>query len=280
MASNAFTRLRSRTSNLGERERLLLYFLCSAIFDDFTDKKELSPNDLFNISFRPEEYQPKRIEEKIFLYAHLKLRAYVKNKELYHSVVIELFQVQKDSANQFNTFLSEDELKQITFTKGGSSTLLSHFYLDLEASDIEQKCWRQLGVLFQLTDDLLDIYDDLQVGQDTLPIRIKDVRVLSAFFEEQMELMKNLIADLPFPYLNKEQMVFSIASICSVGWIALHQLSSIQGDQPEIVNLKDVERKALIVDMAKISNLLFCTKFTYDTSIKWINDIHLGNGTN
>lgn len=280
LASNAFTRLRNRTSNLGERERLLLYFLCSAIFDDFTDKKELSSDDLYQISFHPEEYQPKRIEEKIFLHAHLKLRAYVKNKTLYHSVVTELFQVQKDSANQFNSFLSEDELKHITFTKGGSSTLLCHFYLDLDASEIEQKCWRQLGVLFQLTDDLLDIYDDLQVGQETLPIRIKDVHVMTDFFEEQMEIMKNLIAKLPFPYKSKEQMVFSIASICSVGWIALHQLSTIQGDQSEIANIKAVERKALIVDMAKISNLLFCTKFTYDTSIKWINDIHFSNGTN
>ncbi len=273
LASNAFTRLRNRVSNDGERERMLLYFLCSAIFDDFTDNKELSSDELYRIFYHPEEYQPKRIEEKIFLHAHLKLKSYVKDKTFYQAVLSELYEVQVASANQFNAIISDEELKRITFIKGASSTFFCHFYLDFEASEIEQKCWRQLGVLFQLTDDLLDIYDDLQINQDTLPIRIKDVSVFADFFMEQMEKMKNLIAELPFPDKNKEQMVFSIITICSVGSTAIHQLAAIQGNQPEIGNLRNLERKALIVDMAKMKNLLFCAKFTYTSSLKWINDI-------
>lgn len=271
LASNAFTRLRGRRSNEGEKERLVLYFLCSAIFDDFTDKKELTSHELQQIFYYPESYQPKRIEEKIFLHAHLKLKNYVRDKTYYQEVLSELFQVQVASANQFNSDISNEELQQITFAKGGSSTLFCHFYLDLEATETEQKCWRQLGVLFQLTDDLLDIWDDLQIEQDTLPIRIKDCKTFDTFFEHQMHIMKELIAQLPFSYKYKEQMIFSIVSICAVGKIAIHQLSLIQGNLSELGDLKQLERKALIVDMAKLSNLLYCTKFTYCTSLNWIN---------
>lgn len=268
---NAFTRLHGRNSNLAEKERLVLYFLCSVIFDDFTDKKELTDHELYQIYYHPESYQPKRIEEKIFLYAHLQLKSYVRDKAYYQEVLTELFQVQVESANQFNSDISNEDLKRITFAKGGSSTLFCHFYLDIDASELEQKCWRQLGVLFQLTDDLLDIWEDLQSAQDTLPTRIKDSKTFDVFYMQQMEKMKLLIAQLPFSYKYKEQMIFSVVSVCSVGKKAIHQLSLIQGNQSELGDLKQIERKALIVDMAKLSNMLYCSKFAYSTSLNWIN---------
>lgn len=271
LASDAFTRLHGRKSNEGEKERLVLYFLYIYILDDFTDKEELSSQELQQIFYYSESYQPKRIEEQIFLHAHLKLKSYVRDKAHYQEVLSELFQAQEDSANQFNSVITNEELQRITFAKGSSSTFFCHFYLDLEASETEQKCWRQLGILFQLSDDLMDIWDDLQIGQDTLPTRIKDCKTFDIFFEQQMNIMKELIAQLPFSYKYKVHMMLSIISICAFAKTAIHQLYLIQGNQPELGDLRQQQRKALILDMAKFSNRVYFIKFTYDAVFNWSN---------
>ncbi len=270
MISDAFTQLRGRKSNPREKERMLLYFICSSIFDDFCDRKELTADELYRISYHPETYEATRFEERLFLHAHLALKEYVRDKHYYNSVTKELFKVQLESANQFNSLISDDQIKHITLTKGRASTLLCHFYLDEVASPIEQSCWGQLGVMLQITDDLLDIHEDLQDGLQTLPIRMKDTKQFYAFFMDLVQQMKDMILDLPFPNKQKEHLVISLVGICSLSSLALQQLAAIQGAEAQLPNLKNMPRKALIIDMEKPRNLLYCMKFTYQQTVAWL----------
>ncbi len=273
MISDAFTQLRRRKSNHGEKERIMLYFLCSSLFDDFCDEKQLSANELYRISFEPELYQPTRFEERLFLHAHLTIKNYVKNKDYYDAVTKELFKAQLDSVQQLDPQISNEEIQQITMTKGGSSTLLCHFYLDLDAGKIEQNCWRQLGVLLQFTDDLMDLFDDLKTGMQTLPTRIKNVSDFHTFYEGQIQQMQSLVSQLPFPLKQKQHLIMSLVGICSLGNLVLQQLQNAQGNAPQITDLPSQPRQVLIIDMEKPKNILYCVKFTYRQIRNWSKTI-------
>ncbi len=269
MISDAFTQLRGRKSNPGEKERILLYFLCSSLFDDFCDEKQLSEDELYRISYQPESYQPTRFEERLFLHAHLTIKNYVKNKDYYDAVTKELFKAQLDSVQQLDPLISNEEIQRITITKGGSSTLLCHFYLDLDAGTIEQNCWRQLGVLLQFTDDLMDLFDDLKTGMQTLPVRIKNVADFHSFYLGQVQQMQDLVSQLPFPPKQKQHLIMSLVGICSLGNLVMKQLKNAQGDALEIADLKSQPRHVLIIDMEKPRNIFYCMKFTYRQIRSW-----------
>lgn len=263
MMCDAFTRLRGRVSNRAERDRMLHYFICSSLFDNFCDRKELDQESLYEISFSPTVYQPKSFDESLFLYAHLLLKNYVRDKQWYETVTHRLYEAQEDSAKQFNPSITDEEIEQITLHKGGYSVLLCHFYLDDPAGKEEQQCWYLIGGIIQLTNDLYDIYKDYQEGIVTLPNRMQDAYAFHDYFTGKITQLKKEIAALPFPNKTKQHLNISLMGICSFGLIAIKQLQKIQKQADALPNLKQLPRKQLIVDMEKPANLYYCMRQVY-----------------
>ncbi|HEY9261388.1 hypothetical protein, partial [Chitinophaga sp.] len=164
MMCDAFTALRGRASRKAEKERMLQYFICSSLFDNFCDRKELSQEALHQLSFAPESYTAGSFDEQLFLQCHLFLRDGVRDKSFYEKVTHGVYQSQVDSVKQFDHTLSDEEITDITIRKGGYAVLLCHFYLDDPASEPEQQCWYQIGGIIQLINDLYDIHKDYQEG--------------------------------------------------------------------------------------------------------------------
>lgn len=120
-----------------------------------------------------------------------------------------------------------------------------------------------MGTLIQLTNDLYDIYKDLQDNITTLPNQMKDAYAFEQFFIEQIQFMKTLIRQLPYSHKSKKEFSISMAGIYSFGLIAIDQLKKIQGSNDYLPGLKTLPRKKLIIDMEKVSNLAKWFKFTY-----------------
>ncbi|WP_109698223.1 isoprenoid biosynthesis enzyme family protein [Chitinophaga deserti] len=264
MIIDAFTALRGRASTEEEKERLILYFICSGAFDDFIDRNELSAEDLDLISFQPEKFQPRRIEEQLFLHCHLALRNYVRDQQAYDQAARGLFRAQVDSAKQsLSTPVPEDELLRITQEKGGYAVLLCHFYLNHDASEAERTCWYRIGGIIQLTNDLFDTWKDLQAGMQTLPTRMRDARAFGEFFSGLTSDMMAAVAALPVPEARKRPFLLRMMAICSFGDMAIRQLRNLQGDAPLLPELGTLPRKALIIDMEKPANIWHCMRFTW-----------------
>jgi hypothetical protein len=265
MICDAFTRLRGRPTHDGERIRFIHYFICSSLFDDFTDYALITEEQLRELSFAPDKYQPHGFDERAFLNAHLLLRQFVTDKPLYDRISETLFEAQMQSKKQYQSTLSDESLKAITFNKGGNSVLLCRFYLDtaIETSETEDACWYRMGTLIQLTNDLFDIYKDLQDHITTLPNNMKDACVFEQYFIDQIQDIKTLIGRLPFSQKNKQAFSLSMAGIYAFGLIALDQLKSIQEKTGQLPQLSTLDRKALIIDMEKPGNLVRWFKFTY-----------------
>ncbi|WP_298709286.1 hypothetical protein [Chitinophaga sp.] len=264
MIIDAFTALRGRTATPAERDRLIQYFICSGAFDDFIDREELTPEALETISFQPENFQPRRIEEKMFLHCHLALRNYVRDRPAYDEAARGLYRAQTDSARQTKPApMSEEELLRITMEKGGYAVLLCRFYLDHDASGAEAECWYRIGGIIQLTNDLFDIWKDLQAGVQTLPNRMRDAHAFHAFYTRKVEEMMAIIAGLPVPEARKSTFLLNMMAICAFSDMAICQLRNIQQQSPQLPDLNTLPRKALIVDMEKPANIWHCMRFTW-----------------
>lgn len=270
MVSDAFTNMRNRETNAGEKERILLYFICSSLFDDFCDLGQLNNDDLFNISFSPEKYTATKNEERLFLYAHKKLKDYVKDPTQYLVSTQRLFYAQLNSVKQKNPAITEKEIKEITLEKGGTATFLCHFYLDEQAGAVEQDCWFLLGGVFQILDDLMDVHDDLQEGNHTMPIKMTHSIDGQQFFSGQIQRLQSAIDELPFPSSLKLKLVMSVMGVCSLGKLALAQLKKLEDNNASMPDLHSVPRKALIIDMEKPMNVWRCIKYTYQDTYAWM----------
>lgn len=265
MICDAFARLHGRLTNEQEKERMIHYFICSSLFDDFTDHATITEEQLLSLSFRPQEYNATSFDEKAFQQSHLLLWNYVADKPAYEKITQALYRAQLLSKQQHQSQLPDEMLLEITFTKGGYSVLLCRHYLDLAADKNEEACWYQIGTIIQLTNDLFDIYKDLTDEIDTLPNRMTNAYTFEQFFRKQVNTMNHLIKQLPYDTPRMESFRLSMAGIHSFGLIAIEQLKGIQGDALQLPDFKTLPRKALIVDMEKPRNLIKWLNYTYQT---------------
>ena len=272
MMCDAFTALHGRRTNAGEKERFIHYFICSSLFDDFTDITTLPETELLALSFSPETFTPRSFDESVFRDSHLLLKDFVREKVTYDSLTQKLFQAQWDSKKQARgaarpadalggthsgAALSDDALREITFRKGGLSVLLCSFYLDTTPSAAERDCWYRIGTIIQLTNDLFDIYKDLGDQMDTLPLRMRDAAVFRLFFEDQVKGMFAAVAALGVPEGRKAPFRLFMAGICAFGMIALDQLGELTPP------FHGYTRAQLVIDMEKRQNLAAWLRYTY-----------------
>lgn len=263
MICDAFAGLHGRQTNKAEKNRYIHYFICSSLFDDFTDYELINDQQLLDLSFQPEQYVAETFDEKVFQQSHLLLRDFVKDKLAYNHISYELYHAQMQSREQQGNELDYEEIRQITFNKGGNSVLLCRYYLELSSDTAEDECWYTIGTLIQLTNDLYDIYKDLKDNISTLPNRMTNVYSFEEFFTGRIQEMKKSILALPYSFKIKKEFSLSMAGIYAFGLIAIDNLKKIQGNKEQLPDMRTLSRKALIIDMEKVSNLAKWFKFTY-----------------
>lgn len=265
---DAFLHLHSKKTNKQECERLLHYFICSSVFDNFFDREELSDEDIYKITFASNTYTASNFNERISLNSHLLILNYVRDKEKYLSVLKKEYDVQVASRKQFDKKITDKEIEDITLNKGGNAVLLCSFYLDHQASIHEENCWYKLGNIIQNINDLFDIYRDLQNGLQTIPNRMKDAYEYKQYYMNLVASLQQEIAAIEVPEKQKMHFKISLMGICALGVIAIEQLIKIQGNEKELPPLKSLTRKDLIIDMEKKSNLWNWVKTVYLLSRK------------
>jgi hypothetical protein len=261
--NNAFTRLHGRDTNAKEQERSMRYFTCSSLFDNFWDDQSHTVEEIEAMSFKPETYVAKSFDEQVFVASHLFLKADMKRLDEYLQVFNKVVKAQQYSLQQINSTLSDEAVQNITFSKGGNSVLLCRYYLDIEPTKEEENCWYQVGVLIQFTNDLFDIYKDLQDNIATLPNRCIHAYQLEKLYLKQVQILQRNIQHLPYAKSKKQAFSIAMASTYCLGLLAIENLKKIQGNNAAMPLLTSVPRKKLIIDMEKFANLKRWTQLMY-----------------
>lgn len=263
IVNDAFTALHGRYTTAIEQERSINYFICSSLFDNFWDDKILNIDQLYDISFNPEQYPANTFDEKVFIQSHLFLENEVKERTTYRTISQRTFAAQKASLQQFNEAITDNQIANITFEKGGNAVLLCRYYLDIDATVAEENCWYYLGSIIQLSNDLFDIYKDTNDGIQTLATRCKDAKVMEIFFLQRLNLLKENIKSLQVSKSKKQSFSIAMSATAVLGLVAIEQLKEIQSSARQLPDFKTLERKALIVDMEKPKNIMRWIKLLY-----------------
>lgn len=260
---DSFSRLKGRATNDAEKERLVSYFTCSSLLDNFFDRGELTLPEIYAINFDTERFQPKDFDQRVYLHCHQLLLKYVPDKASYLQVLRAEVDAQAASLRQFDPSIPNEEIRDIMMAKGGNAVLLCRHYLDDHHTTIEDACWYQLGAMIQMTNDLYDVFKDARDGIATLATRCTNASELSGFVEKQIETLRRLIAALPYPEKSKQRFYVAMAGVASLAMVATDNLKRIEKKYGHMPEFRTLPRKELIIDNEKAANILRCLWYVY-----------------
>ena len=267
--ANVFSGLYGRKNTNQEQLKNLQYFITTVLYDAFFDEDKLAEARINELFYHPEKAVPTQFSERVFIAMHLALLKQVADKGAYWNTIHNLHLAQQDSAKQFNTTTSKEEILAITIRKGGYSLLICRHYLQDPIHENIDQCWYALGGLIQMTNDLYDTYKDTESGIRTFANEAKQISTIQHIYETQKQQFKQLVIKLPFNYHQK--IVFSIhmSVIAAFGDIAIQQLKGITTNSGTLPNFKEIPRKLLIIDMELVINKYRLIKYAYKNGKLW-----------
>ncbi len=268
--ANAFSKLNGRLNNEIEKERNILFFLMSVLYDEMIDEHKMNEDVLDHLFNHPEKANPSSFNEKVLVYIHQRLLTEVDGKESYWKTLQNTHLAQKDSKKQFEADTTIEEILDITLRKGGHTLLMCKHYINEPSNQQMDACWYMLGGLIQMTNDLYDTYKDTQNGINTFATKIKNIDKINDIYQEQASNLFSHIKLLPFDNSKKIEFAINMSIIPAFGQIAINQLKLLQLNSITLPNFNDVHRKDLIIDMEKNINIIRLIRYAYKYGKSWM----------
>ena len=234
-----------------ERKRATLFGILTPLGDDLFDVHNVPIDKITQLTFHPENYPAEIFAEKVVKEIQSFLLKNVPNKNEYTAASKDVLDLQVATAAQTSSDIKYDVLEEITFRKGAVSVIIYHQILNEAADKQMMKVLNELGGLYQLGNDLFDVYKDTRDGITTIPTRCRDFKQLKQQFLEKVRYMNELIHSLPYQKNEKEKFSIIINSINARSLVAIDEWTRFQEKYGRDVELKKFNRKELIIDMEK-----------------------------
>lgn len=235
-----------------DRENLLaLYFgAFTPVADDAMDLSGKTFEELLG------DLESKSELQVLFKFLYCKIEPLFNEYPSFREYFITAHQAQNDSLLQLGEVqLDFQELQRISYNKGGYYTLLNRSMMLNPIPKDEESALLELGILFQLMNDLFDTYKDHKNEIQTLITRFPDYYALEHLFKSHIDTFKQKYFQLNYPEKNKLESSIIWALVISRGWIALRQYQKLQGNRSQL-DIGRFKRKDLIVDMERPVNIL------------------------
>lgn len=234
-----------------ERKRATLFGILTPMGDDLFDVHDLPIDNIKKLTFEPARYHATLFAENVVQEIQTYLLAEVPNKDAYLHASKDVLDLQVATAAQTSPTISYDVLKDITFRKGAVSVIIYHQILSKAADKEMLAVLEEIGGLYQLGNDLFDVYKDTRDRIFTIPNMCKDFHGLKKDFLTKVRKQNQLIAALP--YRNNLKQIFSIIinSINARSLVAIEEWIQFYAKQGTERNLDSFTRKELIIDMEK-----------------------------
>ncbi len=237
-----------------ERYFIAISFI-GCIYDDFYDNEELTESEINDLLTSPQYFIPKTLKEDIFLTYYNYLLENVKRKNEFKNAFLEINHWQILSNQQKQPHINKSTLEHISFGKGGSCFLLYISIFDKQQNKEIKNIFFKIGGLFQLGNDIFDVYKDWQQGIKTLPNTTVNIKEFTLFYEQKtIELIQEI--KKCDSICSKKIFLASTLSIVCLPMVALNQLCDLQNGFPLWNDWEKIDRKNYICDMSLWKNKL------------------------
>jgi hypothetical protein len=260
---SSYTKLYGRTLTDAERKRATLFGILTPVGDDLFDVDKLDMESIHLITYDPQNYTATTFSANIAKEIQSFLLGDVPHKEAYLQAAKNVLDIQIETSRQTNPDISEQELEFITYLKGAVSVIIYHQCLDDVAGEQMKEALFFTGSLFQLGNDIFDLYKDVRDHIYTLVNTCDDFAVLRKSFLERVHLQNQKIMALPYAEKNKKEFCFVMNTINARSVVALDRLVRMQQKAGKKINWQQLQRKDMIVDMEKPGNFLKWLWYAY-----------------
>lgn len=234
-----------------ERKRATLFGILTPLGDDLFDVHHLPIEKITQLTFDPANYKANIFAEKVVKEIQTFLIEQVPNKNAYIAASKDVLDLQVATAAQTSPTIDNTLLEEITYRKGAVSVIIYHQILNETADQQMIEVLNEVGGLYQLGNDLFDVYKDSRDGIVTIPNTCKDFNKLREKFIDKVRHMNHLIAALPYKKDQREKFSIIINSINARSLVAIDEWIKFYNTYGTHVDLRSFERKQLIIDMEK-----------------------------
>ncbi len=260
---SSYKKLQGRQLTDAERKRATLFGILTPVGDDLFDEDKLDIESIRVITFDPESFTPTTFSAQVAKEIQTFLLQDVPHKEPYLEAAKNVLEIQIETVKQTNADISKQDLEHITYTKGAVSVIIYHQCLDEIADEKMKEALFLIGSLYQLGNDIFDLYKDLRDNIYTLVNTCDDYADFRKFFLERIRLQNQKIRELPYSQKNKNEFCFVMNTINARSVVALDQFVSMQHKTGKKINWQQLQRKDMIVDMEKPRNFLKWIYYAY-----------------
>lgn len=260
---SSYKRLYGKILTDEERKRATLFGVLTPVGDDLFDIDKLDNISIREITFHPETFNANTFSSHIAKEIQAYLLQSVPHKEAYIKASKDVLDIQVETILQTNPEISKDEMRRITYTKGAVSVIIYHQCLDDMADEQMLEVLFLIGSLYQLGNDIFDLYKDVRDKIYTLVNTCDDYNLFKKDFIERVRLQNQKIYALPYSKKDKEDFCIVMNTINARSLVAIDQFIETQKKYKGKVNWQELDRKEMIVDMEKPKNILKWMKYIF-----------------
>ena len=260
---SSYKKLQGNKLSDAERKRATLFGILTPVGDDLFDEDKLDIESIQTITFNPESYTATTFSAQVAKEIQTFLLQDVPHKQAYLQAAKNVLEIQIETVKQTNPAISKQELEYITYNKGAASVIIYHQCLDEVADEKMQEILFLIGSLYQLGNDIFDLYKDVRDGIYTLINTCDDYAAFRSSFLQRIQLQNRKIMELPYPEKNKKEFCFVMNTINARSVVALDQFVQMQNKAGKKINWQQMQRKDMIVDMEKPRNFLKWLLYAY-----------------
>jgi len=261
---SSYKRLYGKKLSDEERKRATLFGVLTPVGDDLFDIDKLDSESIRQITFHPETFNAKTFSSHVAKEIQTYLLSTVPHKPEYVQASKDVLDTQVETIKQTNPAIPKEEMRRISYTKGAVSVIIYHQCLD-EAADTQMlEALFLIGSLYQVGNDIFDLYKDVRDNIFTLVNTCDDYVQFKKEFIERIKLQNEKIYALPYAKRDKEDFCIVMNTINARSLVAIDQFIETQKKYKNKVDWWKLERKEMIVDMEKPGNILKWFKYIYN----------------
>ncbi len=260
---SSYKRLYGETLTAHERKRATLFGILTPVGDDLFDVDKLAIDDIFAITFHPGNYKATTFSSQVAKEIQTYLLQQVPHPEAYRQASADVLNIQAETIRQTDKNISDADLQRITYTKGAVSVVIYHQCLNEPAGGQMLDALFYIGSLYQLGNDLFDLYKDVRDNIFTLVNTCKDFHFFKKEFLKRVALQNEKIMALPYNEKRKKEFCIVMNAINARSLVAIDQFIRLQQKAGAPVNWQEINRKDMIVDMEKPRNFFRWMYYIY-----------------
>jgi hypothetical protein len=256
IVGEGFCTLRGKAMSQRERKASTYQGALTGLYDDFFDKTDMAKENILSMMQDPMTYQPNTSLEKLFIHFLSEVNKNLSDQDDFNQAFMKVYESQIKSTKQTEEDLSFDQLKQITFDKGGNSLLFYRSIFDGKAGAAEEEAIYNTGALMQMGNDLFDVWKDFPQQVKTMVTDCIHIKMVRKVFRDQLNITIQSIERSGFPKKNITAYLHKLLLGISRCFVCMDQLEMLEQKSNGIFLPVTYSKEEMLCDMEKPRNII------------------------